>query len=429
MIIPKTVEELISLITNQVPEDLHLDYKRSTEFDKTRDEVKADLAKDVSAFANSDGGVLVFSIVENNTTKLPESIDEGVDHTKWTRERIESLINANISPRIDGLEIYQIRLSVDRSAYVIAIPKSARGPHQERVTGRYYKRFNFSSERMEDYEIQDVRNRRDVVLPLISVDVDIHQGVAMHLVVENIGDIPAEDVQFNLTPDIDRLTVGQGTPNILTRGARFIPPRKVYRFFFGSAIKEVRKNGAPKFDVDVSYFNRRVGQRVTDTFHIDMTDYFHSAIVYSDVRAQGQKIEEGISKLVREVSTLNKTLGVLTHIAGPTGLDLSVNTLRNLRHLLAGQTTIERIPAAAIGWQGFMEVLGVDRTLALRIEHFVNWPEGKLEDLEGMTSEIAARARASFFFDFDEVSVEVFESEAIEDIGYEVTNEASEETT
>ncbi|MCU1245813.1 MAG: ATPase, partial [Acidobacteria bacterium] len=267
MIIPTTMDQLAALITNQVSEDLHLDYKRSAEFDnKSRDEVKTALAKDVSAFANSDGGVLVYGVVENNTTKLAEQIDDGVDHMTWTRERIESMINANISPRIDGLEIYQIRMSTDRSAYVIAIPKSARGPHQERVTGRYYKRFNFCSERMEDYEIQDVRNRRDVVLPLISVDADIHQGVAVHLVIENIGEIPAEDVHFKVTPDVERLTIGPGTPNILTRGAQFIPPRKIYRFFFGSAIEKVQKQSAPKFDVEVSYFNRHAGQRVSETF-------------------------------------------------------------------------------------------------------------------------------------------------------------------
>ncbi|HEX3070582.1 MAG TPA: ATP-binding protein [Thermoanaerobaculia bacterium] len=402
MIIPRTIDDLNALITNQVVEDLHLDYKRSAAFDKALNDVKTDLSKDVSAFANSDGGVLVYSVVEDNATKLPVSLDSGVDHTKWTRERIESLINAYVSPRVDSLEVHQIRLSSDRSAYIIAVPKSARGPHQERMTFRYYKRFNFSSEAMEDYEIQDVRSRRDVVLPLISVDVDIYHGVLMHLIIENIGDIPAEDVQFKVTPDTDRLTSGRGVPNILTRGARFIPPKKVYRLCFGSAIKEVRKEAAPKFDVEVSYLNRRAGRRISESVHIDLADYFNTAIVESDVYMQGEKIEESIQKLTREVSTLNKTLALLTNIAGPTGLDLSVTSFRNFKHLLAGRTTMERIPATTAGWRGLMEVLGIDRTLALRLEHFVHWPEGRLEDIEGMTPENSARARAAFFFEFEE---------------------------
>src|ERR1043165_2310570 len=404
MIIPRTIDDLSALITNQITEDLHLDYKRSATFEKpVQDDVKKDLSKDTSAFANSDGGVLVYGVVEDNTTKLAVSLDDGVDHKVWTRERVEGVINANVSPRIDGLEVIQIRLAADRSAYVIVVPKSARGPHQDRMTWRYYKRFNFSSEPMEDYEISDVRNRRDVVLPLISVDVDIYHGVAMHLVVANIGDIPAEDVHFKVRPDVPRLTVERGTPNILTRGSRFIPPGKGYRFFFGSAIQEVRKDGAPKFDVDVSYFNRRAGQRVSETFHIDMTDYFNSAIVESDVHSQGEKIKESIEKLVHEVSARNKTLGLVANIAGSTGLDLSVTTIRNLKHLLAGEIAVERIPATAVGWQGFMEVLGVNRTMALRLEHFVHWPDGKLEDIEEMTPELAARARVSFVFDSEEI--------------------------
>jgi Predicted transcriptional regulator containing an HTH domain and an uncharacterized domain shared with the mammalian protein Schlafen len=417
MIIPRTIDDLNALITNQITEDLHLDYKRSATFDKPLQDVKTDLSKDVSAFANSDGGVLVYGVVEDNTTKLPVSLDIGVDHKVWTRERIESLINAHINPRIDGLEVIQIRRSDDRSAYVVAVPKSSRGPHQERVNFRYYKRFNFSSEPMEDYEISDVRNRRDVVLPLISVDVDIYHGVAMHLEVANIGDIPAEDVQFKVTPDVPRLTAGRGTPNILTRGARFMPPGKVYRFFFGSAIQEVKKDGAPKFDVDVSYFNRRVGQRVSETFHIDMTDYFNTAIIESDVRNQGEKIEDSIEKLVREVGALNKTLGIVANITGPTGLNLSVTAIRNLKHLLDGEITVERVPATAVGWQGFMEVLGVNRTMALRLEHFVHWPDGKLEDVEEMTSELAARARAAFLFDFEEIkSIEEAEPQPQEEM-------------
>lgn len=403
MIIPRTVDDLNALITNQITEDLHLDYKRSATFEKPLQDVKTDLSKDVSAFANSDGGVLVYGIAEDNTTKLPVSLDNGVDHKVWTRERIESLINAHISPRIDGLEVVQIRLSTDQSAYVVAVPKSSRGPHQERVSFRYYKRFNFSSEPMEDYEISDVRNRRDVMLPLISVDVDIYHGVAMHLVVANIGDIPAEDIQFEVTPEVSRLTVGHGTPNILTRGARYMPPGKVYRFFFGSAIQEVRKEGAPKFDVHVNYFNRRAGQRVSETFHIDMTDYFNSAIVESDVHSQGEKIEDSIEKLVREVNALNKTLSLVANIAGPTGLDLSVTTIRNLKHLLDGEIVVERLPATTVGWRSFMEVLGVNQTMALRIQHFVRWPDGKLDDIEEMTPELAARVRASFVFDATEM--------------------------
>src|SRR5438270_4496061 len=319
---PTTIAELQALVDNAVQEDLHLDYKSSAIFEKTRDDLKLDLAKDVSAFANSDGGNIVYGIIESG--HLPERVDGGADHTKWNRERIENLINSGISPRIDGLRIQQIPLSPARSAYSIEIPKSYRGPHQERINSRFYKRFNFSSEPMESYEIDDVRNRRDVVLPLVSIDIEIYRGEAVHLIVANIGDIAAEDVVFNVSADIPGITSGNLTPNILTNGSSFLPPGKIHRLFVGSANQKITRQDALRFDVEVSYFNRRVGQRITDSYRIDLADYINSSIVYSDTRHEGERLAKCLDDLTAKLDSANKTLRAIASIAGATGLDLSV---------------------------------------------------------------------------------------------------------
>ena len=397
MNVPKSLNDLNALVTNQVQEDLHLDYKRSAALEKNPDEVKTDLAKDVSAFANSDGGVIVFGIVEEN--KLPNNVDAGVDHSKWTRERIESVIHANISPRIDGIEIHQIPVSADRSVYVVAAPKSWRGPHQELINHRYYKRFDFSSRPMEDYEIQDVRNRRDIVLPLIAIDVDIKHGVLMHLVITNISDIPAEDVRFVFDPELPEL-IGKDEPTILTRGMRFFAPGKVHRFFFGSAIERLRAESAPRFDVEVSYFNRRAGARVSERFHIDMFDYMQTAIVETEMVEQGEHLKKAVEELTKEIAKITSKLETISTIAGATGLDLSVSTLRNLKHLSETESKIERIPASGLSWQAFAEVLGVDRQMAVTLYSFANWHRGKsIDDVEGLTPEVIERAKAAFIFD------------------------------
>jgi Putative DNA-binding domain len=397
MHVPATLDDLNALIANQVTEDSHLDYKRSAALEKTPDKVKTDLAKDVSAFANSDGGVIVFGIVEEN--RLPKNVDAGVDHARWTRERIESVVNANISPRIDGIAIHQIRLATDRSAYVVAIPKSFRGPHQELVNHRYYKRFNFSSVPMEDYEIQDVRNRRDVVLPLVNIDADIRHGVLMHLVVTNIGDITAQDVRFVFQPALPEL-IGKEEPTILTKGIRFFAPGKTHRFFFGSAIERLTKQSAPRFDVEVSYYDRRADKRVSDQFHIDMFDYMMTAIVESDVTEQGEHLKKAIEDLTKEVAKIDSKLETISTIAGATGLDLSVSTLRNLNHLKDAEPKIERIPASGLGWPAFAEVLGVDRQTALRFYTLANWTHGQsIDELEGVDPDVIKRAKAAFIFE------------------------------
>ena len=69
--------ELLALIANQVEENIHLDYKGGDSLQKT-DGKKKELSKDVSAFANSDGGTIIYGIKEFDDVArrhLPEKID------------------------------------------------------------------------------------------------------------------------------------------------------------------------------------------------------------------------------------------------------------------------------------------------------------------------------------------------------------------
>ena len=168
MDLPRTRADLERMISGQFQESLHLEYKSSMAVSKPSN--RTELAKDVSSFANSDGGMIVYGIEEEE--HLPIRIDDGIDHDIYNREWFENVILGNIAPRLDGIVIVQIPLSSDRSAYAIEIPKSYRGPHQERGYHRYYKRYNFQAEPMEDYEIADVRFDLQIVKSLINFDID-----------------------------------------------------------------------------------------------------------------------------------------------------------------------------------------------------------------------------------------------------------------
>ena len=65
-----------------------------------------------------------------------------------------------IQPRIDGLRIIPIHVGpcVSDYCYVVNVPQSSTA-HQS-LDRRYYKRRNFESTPMEDYEVRDVMNRR-----------------------------------------------------------------------------------------------------------------------------------------------------------------------------------------------------------------------------------------------------------------------------
>jgi len=153
----RTKDDLQSLIDNEAQEDLHLDFKCSDSLAKS-DGKKKEISKDVSAFANSDGGTIIYGIVEANH-KATE-LDDGVSGTDITKEWLEQVISSTVTPKIDELEIIPIPRDNGKFNYIVHIPRSERSPHQSFLDKRFYKRYNFQSVPMEQYEIMDIINRR-----------------------------------------------------------------------------------------------------------------------------------------------------------------------------------------------------------------------------------------------------------------------------
>lgn len=150
---------LSELISIGERESITLDYKASAGLAKD-DKKKNGLSKDVSAFANSAGGVLVYGMLEDK--HVPTEVDVGLDRDVLTKEWLESVIKGVIHPTVDGLVIRQIDVpskGVGKVVYVVEIPAAtSRAPHQANDR-RYYKRFNFESTPMEDYEVRDLMRR------------------------------------------------------------------------------------------------------------------------------------------------------------------------------------------------------------------------------------------------------------------------------
>ncbi len=151
--------DVLSLITNGVKESLELDYKQCASLQRT-DGKKKEISKDVSSFANAAGGTIVYGIVEDG--QLPISIDTGYNPKDISKEWLDNVISSTISPRLEQVYINQVELHATHPGkviYVVEIPQAlARAPHQAQDK-LYYKRFNFKSEPMADYEIRDVMLR------------------------------------------------------------------------------------------------------------------------------------------------------------------------------------------------------------------------------------------------------------------------------
>lgn len=146
-----SLADLQFIEANGIEENLTLEYKSSEALCKEKAD---DMCKDVSAFANSSGGQIIYGMREDN--KKPQ-IDAGVSDPKISKEWIQQILNTRLRPRVP-VEIDRIEISSDHFAFVVTVPQTRTGPHQH-VDKRYYRRYEATQLVMDDQEIRDVMGR------------------------------------------------------------------------------------------------------------------------------------------------------------------------------------------------------------------------------------------------------------------------------
>ena len=203
-----TRQRLDLMIADGVEENLSLDYKRADSLART-DGKKAEITKDVSSFANSSGGVLIYGVAEFDDElrkHLPERLDP-IQRSKISKEWLDQVIQT-IHPRIEGVVIHPVTISEgdNTACYVVEVPQS-RTAHMAR-DHRYHKRHNFTTAHMEDYEVRDVMNRR--THPKIKASIFINrvasrtkpEGVII-VKLENVGRVLAKHIMVELEVPLD----------------------------------------------------------------------------------------------------------------------------------------------------------------------------------------------------------------------------------
>jgi len=115
--------DLLELISTQRQESLDLEYKACGALENT-DVNKNEISKDVSAFANSAGGTLVYGMMENG--HIPTALDAGYDPSATTKEWLEQVINSRIQRRIDGVRVKSVSLNTTHPGSVAYSIKRSR---------------------------------------------------------------------------------------------------------------------------------------------------------------------------------------------------------------------------------------------------------------------------------------------------------------
>jgi hypothetical protein len=132
-----------------------------------------EMAKQVSAFANSGGGRLIYGV------KNDSSIDNGgitriFKGRQNTKEWIEDVTPTLTEFPVLGINVYEIlprkegssAIAANKALYVLDIPDSEKAPHQSQRDSIYYIRIGSKSRPATHRIIEDIRNRAQ--FPLVT---------------------------------------------------------------------------------------------------------------------------------------------------------------------------------------------------------------------------------------------------------------------
>jgi hypothetical protein len=152
------------------------------------------------------------------------------------------------------------------------------------------------------------------------------------------------------------------------------------------------------FDIKASYKSQGGGSVVTESFHIDLLDYWNTRVERTDLDRHAATLEKVLKELVEEVKKIGHRTEQLARISESTGLTLSVTALRNLRLLMSGaEPVVEKLDPVRCELDVFVEVLGVSWEVALKLYQCFNVSgPATLDDIPGVTPELAAAVRRHF---------------------------------
>jgi hypothetical protein len=156
-------EAIKEFIQQGQEEHLYLDFKTVSNANLNGADHKKNLAKAISGFANSSGGLIVWGV---DARKNPRGIDcaTGLDEIspiQFFVSRLNTLTGESVSPLVDGIIHKPISIGGEKGCAVTLVPESQLGPHMAKLgEDRYYKRSGDSFYRMEHFDLEDMFGRR-----------------------------------------------------------------------------------------------------------------------------------------------------------------------------------------------------------------------------------------------------------------------------
>lgn len=154
-----TIGDIEKFVSEKHPENTRLEYKSG--FSTT--DTNFQIAKEVSAFANQQGGVILYGVTEESgKTRRPDAI-VGIDKNLNPREKIQSVCIDHIYPPIvPEVEKYELKNDNNKVVVIVRIEMSDMVPHTINNRAGFYIRSQDRCDprEMTDEEIGLLGNRR-----------------------------------------------------------------------------------------------------------------------------------------------------------------------------------------------------------------------------------------------------------------------------
>lgn len=148
------------LITTEEPESVYLDYKEALGVTKEPSK-KKELAKDISSFANEQGGTVIYGVPEVRDGDLPRPkplAECGMVIDPDLPGRVENILLSAVQPPLRALvKVVDIQeIQPPKKLLLVYHPESYWKPHmvQGYADGRYYRRGNFRGVPMNQREVE-----------------------------------------------------------------------------------------------------------------------------------------------------------------------------------------------------------------------------------------------------------------------------------
>lgn len=150
-----TEADLQRLISDKESEGKTIDYK--SKLPGKDDTAKKEFLYDVSSFANTNGGYLVYGMEETNGIPTKLAGFSGINPEEEV-QRLDHMTRDGIRPPIIGVHTVPVKLSDSNFAFVLHVPKSWNPPHQVtyQKAFRFYRRGSNGNYQMDVDELRSI---------------------------------------------------------------------------------------------------------------------------------------------------------------------------------------------------------------------------------------------------------------------------------